>query len=294
MYVLTPIISIELSRRCNLDCAHCMRGNSENLSISVDLLNKFFDEVKSTNVLVISGGEPFMCYEEIKSLIDVIKNKKVLVSSVVIVTNGTIYDKRIYKLLEENFEQIEINISIDDYHLESIGKRYNTQKKSDNPWLHPVSLDDIITNLELHKKSIYFGSIYREHKYLIDTGRASNLDKPKKPFDALGYFYTDCVKNFIIAGPQIYLDALGYITDGNSEYASRKEISLGNIKENTVSELLLKNAIKVECSSPSEFDEFMRVRQYEYQKYKGKNYVYRNNKIIELDEEASLVKKLIP
>ena len=169
MYVLSPIISIELSRKCNLDCAHCMRGNSENLSISVDLLNKFFDEVKSTNVLVIFGGEPFMCYEEIKSLIDVIKNKKVLVSSVVIVTNGTIYDKRIYKLLEENFEEIEINISIDDYHLESIGKRYNTQKKYDNPWLHPANLNDIITNLELHNKSIYFGSIYRVHKYLIYT-----------------------------------------------------------------------------------------------------------------------------
>ena len=50
----------------------------------------------------------------------------------------------------------------------------------------------------------------------------------------------------------------------------------------------------MECSTPSEFDEFMRLRQYEYQKYKGKNYVYQNNKIIELDEEPNLVKKLIP
>lgn len=294
MYVLTPIISIELSRRCNLDCSHCMKGNSENLSISINLLNKFFDEVKSANILVISGGEPFMCYEEIKSLIEIIKNKKVLVPKVVIVTNGTIYDERIYKLLEENFEEIGINISIDNYHLESITRKYDTERESNNPRLHPVNLDDIITNLELHKKSIYFGSIYGEHKYLIDTGRAVNLDKPKKPFDALGYFYTDCVKDFIIAGPQIYLDSLGYITDGNSEYASREQISLGNIKENTVSELLLRNAIKVECSTPSEFDKFMQQRQYEYQKYKGKNYVYQNNKVIELDEKSVITKKLTP
>jgi len=293
MYVLTPIVSIELSRRCNLDCAHCMRGNSENKSISIDLLNKFFDEVKSTNVLVISGGEPFMCYEEIKSLIGIIKIKKVLVPKVVIVTNGTIYDERIYKLLEENFDEIEINISMDSYHMESISRRYDTQRESNDPRLHPVNLEDIIINLKLHKKSIYFGSIYGEHKYLIDTGRAAELDKPKKPFDALGYFYTDCIKDFIIAGPQIYLDALGYITDGNSEYASREEISIGNIRENTVSELLLKNAIKVKCSTPLEFDEFMQQREYNYQKYRGKNYCYQNNKVIEITEEPSLVKKLI-
>ena len=293
MYVLTPIVSIELSRKCNLDCAHCMRGNSENISISIDLLNKFFDEVKSMNVLVISGGEPFMCYEEIKLLIDVIRNKKVLVPKVVIVTNGTIYDERIYKLLEENFEEIEINISMDNYHMESISKRYDSQRKSNNPRIYPANLEDIMTNLKLHRKSIYFGSIYGERKYLIDTGRAVDLDKPKKSFDALGYFYTDCISDYIVAGPQIYLDALGYITDGNSEYASRKEISLGNIKENTVSELLLKNAIKVECYTPLEFDEFIQQREYDYQKYRGKNYCYQNNKIIEITEEPSLVKKLI-
>ena len=57
--------------------------------ISVELLNKFFDEVKSVNVLVITEGEPFRCYEEIKSLIKVIKFKHVFIPKVLIVTNET-------------------------------------------------------------------------------------------------------------------------------------------------------------------------------------------------------------
>ena len=281
MHVLTPIISIELSRRCNLECVHCMRGESQNSTITRELLDKFFDEVKSANMLVISGVEPFMCYDDIKALIETIKSKHVLVSKVLIVTNGTIYDERIYKLLESNFEQIEINISADDYHLDSIIRRYSSKTKSNNPRLHPINLDEVFDNIELHKNSPYFKSIYGLTKYLIDTGRAVNLDVPKKSFDALGYFYTDINEKFIIAGPQIYLDAEGYITDGNSEYASRDKISIGNIKENSVSEMLIKNAIRIECFSVGDFLKFLDNREFDYSKYSGKKYSYVDNKIVE-------------
>ena len=69
MHIFTPIIGIEISRKCNLYCTHCMRGEAESLTINKEILEKFFDEVKSANVLVISGGEPFICYDEIKMLI---------------------------------------------------------------------------------------------------------------------------------------------------------------------------------------------------------------------------------
>ena len=55
--------------------------------------------------------------------------------------------------------------------------------------------------------------------------------------------------------------------------------------------MLLKNAIKIDCSTPLEFDEYMQQREYEYQKYKGKNYAYKNNKIIEVTDKLNLVKK---
>ena len=176
--------------------------------------------------------------------------------------------------------------------MESIGRRYDTEKVSKNPRLHPMNLDEIIENIKLHKSSPYFGQIYREHKYLIDTGRATNLDKPKKPFDALGYFYTDCAKKFIMAGPQIYLDSLGYITDGNSQYASRDKISIGNINNTTLCEMLIRNAIKIDCSTPLEFFEIMQQREYDYRKYKGKNYIYKDNKIIEEEQIKEKVKQL--
>lgn len=282
MHILTPMIGIEVSRKCNLDCTHCMRGESENLSIDREVLNKFFDEVKSANKLVISGGEPFMCYDEIKDLVEIIELKNVLISKVIIVTNGTIYDEKIYKLLKEHFSNISINISLDDYHLESIMRKYSSVNLSDNPRLHPINVNEIIENIKLHMSSHYFGRIYGVKKYLIDIGRASYLDKPKKDFEPLGYFYTEVEENVMIAGPQIYLDSQGYITDGNSSYVSRNEISIGNLRESTIYDMLINNAIKIDPSTTDEFIEFLRNREYDYQKFKGKSYVYKNNKIVEL------------
>ncbi len=152
MYILTPEIGIKITRRCNLSCKHCMRGDKESCDISRELLEKFFDVLKSSNRVVISGEEPFICYEGIKDFIEVMKEKNVQIPKVMIITNGTVYDERIYSLLEENFESISIYISIDDYHIESIKNTYTSKTPSISPRLPPKTQNEILENIELHKK----------------------------------------------------------------------------------------------------------------------------------------------
>lgn len=285
MNIATPIVAIEITRRCNLNCEHCMRGDSENIDISRELLEKFFDEVKSANVLVLSGGEPFLCYEQIRMLLEVMAEKKVRIPKVAIVTNGTVYDERIYKLLEAGFEKIVIDISIDEYHIKSIESLYGSNAKSSNPRLAPMNVDEVADNIELHKRSPYFRNFYNSSpKYLLESGRARNLDKPKRPLRPLGYFYSDCSKNFLIGGPRIYLDPLGNIAEGDSEYASRSELSIGNLHDSKLSDLLIFNAIRIDAPSENDFTIFLFDREQDYADNKGKNYGYRNNKVIELDK----------
>lgn len=288
MYIVTPIVSIEITRRCNLNCAHCMRGNAENMVISEELLEKFFDEVKSANELVISGGEPFLCYEQIKSLVEIMKKKKVMIPSVQIITNGTIYDERIYTLLEDNFQDFSVYISLDEYHIRSIESIYSIDKTSTSPRLAPMNCEEVIKNIELHRKNKHYKGIHGSPKYLFDSGRARLLDKPKMPLNPLGYFYSDCMDGVLIVGPRIYLDCQGYITEGDSEYDSRDTLSIGNLHDDTLSDMVLKNAIKIGVSTGEEFNDFRLQREKDYATLNSlKSYAYVDHKIVEKSEEPA-------
>lgn len=258
MKIGATIVSIEITRKCNLSCAHCMRGDAQNVSLDITMLDQFFDEVKVSNMLCISGGEPFLCYDEIKQLVYLIKQKGFRTKKVLIVTNATIYDERIYKLLEENFENFEIDISFDSYHLDSIHKNYNTKEKSNNPRLNPCSMEEISENVKLHITNPHFGIFCVHEDYIIDVGRAKYVDSPNKlPLLPREYFYTDCVDDILLVGPEIYVDVTGNITEGNTSYQDSHKYSIGNIKNNKISEIILSNATKHECLTHHEFSKFI-------------------------------------
>lgn len=294
MHIYTPVLGIEISRKCNLNCAHCMRGISSNISISTDLIDRLFDEVILADMLVISGGEPFLCYEEIKSLCEIIKRKCVQISAVTIVTNGTVYDDRIYKVLEETFDKVRVNISLDSFHTDSIREIYKVPlSKSTDPRLRPVCLDDIFDNIELHTENKNFGLIIGNPRKLIDMGRAVDVDYSKVPFEPIGYFWTDlsCFvqsENVLGVGPRIYMDALGYITEGNSSYDVREDMSIGNIGIRSLTEMVLENAIGLNVSTYQEFSEFIVSREDENYNRNGKLYTYRDNKVVLVERDAKL------
>lgn len=277
MKIGATIVSIEITRKCNLSCAHCMRGEAQNISFDITMLEQFFDEVKLSNVLCISGGEPFLCYDEIKQLVHLIKQKGFTTKKVLIVTNATIYDERIYKLLEENFENFEVDISFDSYHLNSIHKRYNTKDKSNNPRLNPCSIEEISKNVQLHITNPHFGRFYSHEDYIINIGRAKYVDSQNKlPLLPRGYFYTDCVEDILLVGPEIYIDVEGNITEGNTSYEDSNKYSIGNIKDNKISEILLKNAIKYDCLTHHEFSKFIDEKWDVYKDYMAETSAKKN------------------
>lgn len=71
--------------------------------------------------LDLSGGEVFLGYEQIKMLLEIAKPKGVMIKYCSVITNGTIYDSRIYEILDEYFgENYQVGISDDDFHDKSI------------------------------------------------------------------------------------------------------------------------------------------------------------------------------
>lgn len=83
-------LMLEVTRKCNLRCEHCMRGEPQNMDMSDEILGKVFGQTKQIFHLSLTGGEPFLAPHVIEKMVDVIIENKIRVGRCTTVDNGTI------------------------------------------------------------------------------------------------------------------------------------------------------------------------------------------------------------
>ena len=66
---------VEITRKCQLKCAHCLKGDAQNVDMSVDVIDKLLESVVSIGTLLFTGGEPTMNLQGMKYFLDVMKSK---------------------------------------------------------------------------------------------------------------------------------------------------------------------------------------------------------------------------
>lgn len=118
-------LAIIVTEKCNMDCAHCLRGHKTQKSISKPVIDAIFTQIKAINLLNICGGEPFLAKDEIGYLFKTIIEKRVFIRDVYLTTNGTLYDPELmdYLTMMDNYikgidprGKVQIGISLDEYH----------------------------------------------------------------------------------------------------------------------------------------------------------------------------------
>ncbi len=279
--IITPDLGIELTQKCNLNCSHCFRGAARNRNISKEIIEKVFDEIKYIQTLDLSGGEVFLGYEQLKTLLETANQKGTTIESCNMLTNGTIYDGRIYELLDEYFgKNYQVGISDDDFHDKSIKRIYRENlEDSENPDLHPKSIKDVKNNMYRHFINEHCIGFQRVSKHLINNGRAVNTKTPHKDFEAMGYYFNSINPTALLVGPMIFIGADGFISDINSDLDKRREQSLGNIKENSIANLVMQGGIKIDCKDVVEFFELMQKRENDFGTHQGDHLVFKNGKM---------------
>ena len=83
---------IEVTRRCNMSCAHCLRGDAQNVDILGIDIDNVLDQTEAIGNLAITGGEPTLNLKALQHIANGIAKRGIPVSRVEIVTNGLIYD----------------------------------------------------------------------------------------------------------------------------------------------------------------------------------------------------------
>lgn len=86
--VIIRNIVVEVTRRCNMACSHCLRGDAENVNFDVEYLETLMKQNVLIGGLTLSGGEPSLATDVIKKIREVVLKYQPSIDNFYIATNG--------------------------------------------------------------------------------------------------------------------------------------------------------------------------------------------------------------
>lgn len=119
---------IELTRRCNMSCPHCLRGKSQDTEIPFETAKKIIDSFDHIDSITFSGGEPTLCEDLIEKIVYYIISEKKDVNGFYMASNGKKFSIRVMTALVQLYGYIYtsngymdegqccFDISLDQYH----------------------------------------------------------------------------------------------------------------------------------------------------------------------------------
>ena len=204
---------IEVTRFCNMNCPHCLRGERQRKKFNTNMLENIFTGIDYVGTITFTGGESLTQVNMIIETLDYIEQNNIQLGAFYIVSNGTIYSKKLMDALQHFYchyvdEQYlcGFEISQDQYHNEFDDKRTN----------------NIYKYQELKE---YFGYefIHLENRKSIYTvileGRAKKFSKGRA---------SECKNGFYEENSDYYNDNQVYVA-ANGNVISNCDLSFENV-----------------------------------------------------------------
>ena len=197
---------VEVTRRCNMHCKHCLRGTSEKEDINRESLRAALKQFDRIGCITFSGGEPTLNLEAIRDTLELCKELGITVGNFYLVTNGKMTEKTRDELIDvcdawyaycDDNELSALTVSQDMFH--------------EPNWVFVDEMDDLFLP--------YFKSGDKRTDFrvtgILRSGRAKRLKKDQyrflKPADTSwrqisAYRYDD---ELVIEEGTLYLSANG-------------------------------------------------------------------------------------
>lgn len=244
-------LAIEITRRCNRRCVHCFRGDSQNLTMTHELIDKIINDVEDVTTLTLHSGEVLLEIDTIDYLVQKINNSHWKTKLIELTTNGTICNQRIVDIFEsfclrKDGNYALIRISNDQFHnpnefkkayayYEKIIAEANDRIKKTND-ASLIILKNVLEEGNEIKELQYAGKA----KELIDNGKTF-----KHGGKTTGYPYKYGHRIKIVNGVipcSLQICANGNVTYNEGiDYVTLDEISFGNIKNDSLTNIIDKH-----------------------------------------------------
>ena len=92
-------LMIEITRKCNMKCAYCLRGDAQNVTMSKEVIDKIFEDAVDCKQVLFTGGEPLLALDEIEYFVDKILKSNWTTKNIAMTINGMIRDKRLIDIV---------------------------------------------------------------------------------------------------------------------------------------------------------------------------------------------------
>ena len=231
-----------ITNKCNLNCAHCLRGEKNKDCISNNVIEKTLSQTSAIGNLAIGGGEPLLAFDRLEKIFSYLIKKQIPLETFTITINGTIYSTALLELLNEidlyigsNAINTLLTISLDKYHVDEITKLGIQQ--------------EFYENLRKYQESKYFYGYRTINQKLFREGNAANLTKqltvPLRHLKPL-ITYVDKKKKFdrenglCNIGPLVTINPNGTITECNASIKHQETLyNYGNVLYDSIEETIL-------------------------------------------------------
>ena len=265
-------LTLEITRRCNKRCAHCLRGEAQNLTMSKEIIDRIFDGVDDVEKIFLMSGEVLLEIDTIAYLIQGINNSAWSTRLIEFTTNGTICDKRIIDIMEtfclrNNGTVVLIRVSNDQFHnpqefnkaysfyselIQEANKRIKSKHESSEIFIELTKEDAKIEHLRYQGNAEKLIDDGKEYKHgLYSTKYPEKYGHRLKIINGT----IPCALQICANGNVSYCEELSY--------NSLDEISFGNILQDNLTNIINKHndTCMVLCSETD------RLRNADYGKY---------------------------
>jgi len=129
-------LAIEVTRKCNMSCEHCLRGASQRKVIDNNHIYKLLQLIDNVSTLTITGGEPTLNMEGLEQIRYCITYENSDIQNFYMVTNGKAIN--VDKLAEWSYNMLSccsdneisrIGFSFDSFHTNNLNYRQLEKQK---------------------------------------------------------------------------------------------------------------------------------------------------------------------
>lgn len=101
-------LSLDMTRRCNLNCNHCYCGKAQNIDMTKEVIDRLTETTSYINKLYLSGGEISLCVDEIEYLLEALQKNHVPIYGIRFYTNAAEKSEQLCDIINRFAEYVTI------------------------------------------------------------------------------------------------------------------------------------------------------------------------------------------
>lgn len=225
-------LMIEVTRKCNMQCAHCLRGEAQNVNIHKEYIETLLKDVTQINLLTFTGGEPSLNIDAIKFTLETLKKYKIYVENFYMVVNGR---KSCQKI-----EFLHLLVDMYAYQKDKYGELSMVEMSKDNFHFYEDEQNET-------KDLLSMFSFFRVRQYTFDEEKQNIIEQDRgadfygRELEIDNNIDFEEYNNTINVETLLYLNARGNILNNcDMSYQTQRKNVLFSIKENSFKKELFK------------------------------------------------------